>query len=515
MGQDRLSGTNDRSKPSLQTNDNEVVTMPLTVDLDGTLLLTDTLFESLAEHLRQRPIWALWQLLQLPFAIAKVKKRLTRNVDLNVEGLPVNEDVLAYCKRAKAVGREVWLVSAADQKIVDRVAARFGIFDRAIGSDGQTNNKGSAKARLLAREAPDGFEYVGDSPADYKVWKNAARSSHVGKGESRRRSIERMGVPVAHSFDRPKAGLRVWLKALRVHQWAKNGLIFVPAILAMRIVEPEILLKLVVAFPLLGLMASGTYILNDLLDLPADRAHRSKFKRPFASGRIKLWQGFVAAPGLILFGLVGGFIISPAFALTQLLYLVVTLAYSLYLKRSAVVDTIVLGFLYTLRLIMGAVLASVALTQWLLVFSMFLFVSLSLAKRHTEVLAKAQSGGGSVANRGYRAEDAGLTLGLGLSTATAAPLILVLYIIDSAWPSGVYKLPEVLWLAPVLISLWLMRVWLLANRGDLHDDPVVFAIRDPKSLITGAALVLTFATAAFASPDWFSNFDPQIMFGRR
>lgn len=515
MGQDRIIGATGRPDPDVQANDNDAVTMPLTVDLDGTLLLTDTLFESLAEHLRRRPFWTLWQLVQLPFGIAKVKDRLTKTVELDVDSLPVNEDVLAYCKRAKAGGREVWLVSAADQKIVDRVAARFGIFDRAIGSDGQTNNKGSAKARLLEREAPNGFEYVGDSPADYKVWKSAARASHVDKGEARRQSIEKMGVPVAHSFERPKAGLRVWLKALRVHQWAKNGLIFFPAILAMRIVEPEIFLKLILALPLLGLMASGTYILNDLLDLHADRAHRSKFKRPFASGRIKLWQGFVAAPTLILVGLVGGFIISPAFALTQMLYLVVTLSYSLVLKRAALADTIALSFLYTLRLIMGAVLASVALTQWLLVFSMFLFVSLSLAKRHVEVLAKAQSGGRYVANRGYRAEDAGLTLGLGLATATAAPLILVLYIIDSAWPSGLYKLPEALWAAPILLSLWLMRVWLLANRGELHDDPVVFAVKDVRSLIAGVALALTFLTAAVASPDWFANLDPEILFGRR
>ena len=515
MEQNHVSRAGGLPAPGVQTNDNDIVTMPLAVDLDGTLLLTDTLFESLAEHLRRRPLWALWQLLQLPFAIAKVKDRLTKNVELDVDTLPVNEDVLAYCKRAKASGREVWLVSAADQKMVDRVAARFGIFDRAIGSNGQTNNKGSAKARLLAREAPDGFEYVGDSPADYKVWRSAARSSHVGKGEGRRRSIEKMGVPVAHSFERPKAGLRVWLKAMRVHQWAKNALIFFPAIMAMRIVEPEIVLKLVFALPLLGLMASGTYILNDLLDLQADRTHLSKFKRPFASGRIKLWQGFVTAPALILVGLVGGFIISPGFALTQLLYLAVTLSYSLALKRAALADTMALSFLYTLRLIMGAVLASVALTQWLLVFSMFLFMSLSLAKRHVEVLAKARSGARFVANRGYRAEDVGLTLGLGLATATAAPLILVLYIIESAWPSGLYQLPEALWAAPVLLSLWLMRVWLLANRGELHDDPVVFAVKDWQSLIAGIALALAFIIAALASPDWFANLAPEALFGRR
>jgi hypothetical protein len=168
-------------------------------------------------------------------------------------------------------------------------------------------------------------------------------------------------------------------------------------------------------------------------------------------------------------------------------------------------DTIALSFLYTLRLVMGAVLASVALTHWLLVFSMFLFVSLSLAKRHVEVIAKAHKGDGLIPNRGYRVEDAGLTLGLGLATATAVPLILVLYIIESAWPSGLYSAPEALWAAPVLVSLWLMRIWLLANRGALHDDPVVFAFKDRQSLIIGAALALSFAIAAFLPADWFST----------
>ena len=258
------------------TNETTSIDMPLAVDLDGTLLLTDTLFEALAEQLRSRPVWALMQLVQLPFGIAKVKRRLTTNVRLEVDRLPVNQDVLSYCERAKASGRQVWLVSAADQDIVERVAERFGVFDRAIGSDGATNNKGSAKAQLLEREAPQGFEYVGDSPADHKVWRRAARASHVDKGEQRRRSIERMGVPVARSFDRPKAGLAAWLKACRLHQWAKNALIFFPAVLAMRITDPAVLLKLAIALPLLGIMASGTYILNDLLDLQADRAHRSK-----------------------------------------------------------------------------------------------------------------------------------------------------------------------------------------------------------------------------------------------
>lgn len=494
-------------------DDARTAPLPLAVDLDGTLLLTDTLFEALAEQFRRRPLWALGQLIRLPFAIASTKLRLTRDVRLQIDRLPVNEEVLAYCRRARAAGRPVWLVSAADQGVVDRVAARFGVFDRAIGSDGKTNNKGANKAQLLTREAPEGFEYLGDSPADYDVWRRAARASHVDKGPARTRAIEAMGVPVAHAFSRPPAGPGAWLGALRLHQWAKNVLILIPAILAMRITEPQLALKLVFGVAAMGLLASGAYILNDLLDLQADRAHPSKHRRPFASGRIKLWQGFAMAPLLMITGLAGGLLLSPAFATTQLSYLAMTLIYSLYLKRTALADTLALSFLYTLRLIMGAVLAAVALSQWLLVFSMFLFMSLSLAKRHVEVLQQRKAGHTHVSNRGYRAEDAGLTLGLGLATATAVPLILVLYIIDAAWPSGVYSAPEALWAAPVIVSVWLMRIWLLANRGELHDDPVVFAIKDPQSLLAGVAITISFLCAALLPSGFAYGFNLNSLYG--
>lgn len=474
--------------------------LPLVVDLDGTLLLTDTLFEAVADRMRTRPIRTLLQLALLPFNIAKGKARLQRGADLDVDTLPVNQDVLDYCREARAAGRPVWLVSAADQQTVDAVARRFGVFDRAIGSDGVTNNKSGAKARLLARELPDGYEYVGDSPADMKVWRGAKAASHVDGGASRTAAIKAMGVPVARTFERPKAGLGAWRKAMRMHQWAKNALIFVAPILALKFDDPQAMLLCVLAFPLLGLMASGTYIINDLLDLKADRHHHSKAKRVFAAGRIKLWQGFVAAPLLILTGFVGGLLLSPGFGALMLVYLVLTLSYSLALKRVPLLDTVLLGFLYTLRLIMGAVLTASLITSWLLVFSMFLFVSLSVAKRHVEVVRKAAAGETKIANRGYRAEDAPLTLALGLATAAACPIILVLYMIESAWPSGQYAWPEAMWAAPVVLALWLMRVWLLANRAELDDDPVVFAVKDPYSLVLGVVLATAFGLAVIGLP---------------
>lgn len=473
--------------------------LPLAVDLDGTLLLTDTLFEAIAGHMRTRPFWTLLQLVLLPFSIAKVKARLQRGADIDVDALPANQAVLDYCREARAAGRPVWLVSAADQEMADRLAARFGVFDGVIGSDGRTNNKAGAKAQRLRKAFPEGFEYIGDSPADIAVWRAATAASLVGGGAARRDTVERSGVRIARTFARPPARLKDWRKALRLHQWAKNALIFVAPLLAIK-TSAATLTACVIAFPLLGLMASGTYILNDLVDLTADRQHHSKRARPFASGKIKLWQGFLAAPSLILAGLAGGFMLSPPFALTMASYLVVTLGYSLLLKRVPLIDAVLLGFLYTLRLIMGGVLTGTAVTQWLLVFSMFLFVSLSMAKRHVEVVRKAAAGTTHLANRGYRAEDAPLTLGLGLATATATPVILVLYLIDSAWPSGAYAEPNALWAAPVVLSLWLMRVWLLANRAELDDDPVTFALKDPPSLALAAFLGLAFLFAAFGLP---------------
>jgi 4-hydroxybenzoate polyprenyltransferase len=473
---------------------------PLAVDLDGTLLFTDTLFEALAEHVRRRPVWTLWQMLQLPFGIARVKARLQSTARLDIDRLPVNDPVRRYCIEARNAGRQVWLVTAADQSVADAMAQHFTFFHRAIGSDGLINNKGEAKARRLSELAPEGFEYIGDSRADLKVWKHARAASLVGGGPGRRQAVEQMGTPVAAAFERPARGLGAWLRAMRLHQWIKNSLIFIPALLAMRITDPDVALTLFLALPLMGLVASGTYVLNDLLDLSADRGHPTKTGRPFASGQLKLWQGFMAAPLMILTGLTGGFLISTGFGLILLIYLGITLAYSFRLKRVALADTLVLSSLYTLRLVMGAVLAGVMLSQWLMVFSMFLFVSLSLAKRHVEVLRRIDAGERTLANRGYRAEDAGLTLSLGVASATVVPLILVLYILESAWPSGLYQTPEALWVAPIALSVWLMRVWLLANRGELHDDPVVFALKDPQSLMIGGILAAGMLAAVLLPP---------------
>jgi 4-hydroxybenzoate polyprenyltransferase len=470
---------------------------PLVVDLDGTLIKSDTLFEAFAESLRTRPLKTALMLLKLPLGIARFKAAMMRGHGIDLGVLPLNDEVVAYVRAEKAKGRPVWLVSAADQSVVDAIAARVGLFDCSIGSNGKINNKGARKADLLENLAPNGFEYIGDSKADMKVWEKSAAAAHVGGGKGRKRQIEQHGVTVTASFTSPNEGVKAWRKALRLHQWAKNAMMFVAPILGLRLFDVATFTSCLAGFACMGVMASGTYLLNDLLDLSADRHHHSKRRRPFAAGRLPLVQGLLAAPVLIAGGLVGGALISPVFGVTMAIYLATTLAYSFGLKRVPLFDTMILAFLFTIRLIMGGVLAGVAVTQWLLVFSMFLFFSLSLAKRHVEVLRKAEAGVTKSAGRGYEARDASLTLGLGLASATATPVILALYIIGEAGPSGLYSQPQFLWGAPVMLTMWLCRVWLLANRAELDDDPVSFAVKDPLSLAIGVGLAAFFAAAAF------------------
>ncbi len=259
--------------------------------------------------------------------------------------------------------------------------------------------------------------------------------------------------------------------------------------------DPAVILTVLAGMFALGLVASGTYILNDLSDLDADRAHPTKRNRPFASGTLSLSDGLVVGPVAILTGLIAGFALSPVFAGSLLVYLVMTLAYSWRLKRVALLDTMIIGGLFTLRIAMGGVLAGVTPSQWLLTFSMFFFFSLAPAKRHVELERNRQQKKQTIAGRGYHASDAILTLGLGLASAAASIQVLVFYLVFEAMPAGIYTATGFLWAAPVMIPLWLLRVWLLAHRGALDDDPVTFAVKDRTSLALGGLLALAMAAA--------------------
>ena len=473
--------------------------VPLVIDLDGTLLRTDLLLEGIIALLRRNPLMLLVMLLWLPRGRAFFKRRIAEGAVLDVATLPANAALLAHIEAQKAAGQEIVLATAADELMALRALRRFPVFDRVVASDGVRNLKGETKAAQLRAIYPQGFDYAGDAAADLPVWAAARRVIVVGASGSVLRAARRLGKPVQEFPAASRS--RALLKALRLHQWAKNALVFVPLVLGGRAGDPQAWGSASLAFLALGLVASASYLLNDLLDLSHDRAHWSKRERPLASGRLPIATGLAA----IVFGLAGGLAVAAwagAAVLTGVLaYLALTLTYSAWLKRVPMLDALTLGSLFSLRIAVGVAAVAVAWSPWLLTFSMFLFTSLSFAKRHTELRGAVRRGqAGPIAGRGYQPADEGVVLAFGIASGLASVVIFILYLANEAFRHAALAAPLALWSFPLILVLFMGRVWLLAGRDALHDDPVAFAVRDRPSLVLAGVAGLAFAVAAFGFP---------------
>ncbi len=467
------------------------LSVPLIVDLDGTLLSTDTLHESLLCFVRKHTGEA-WKVFGwISAGPATLKQQLAAALSKEeVEHLPTVVPLIELIEREARLGRKIVLATAADDSIARMVAERFGYFSEVLASDGKVNFKGHAKAAALTARFPNGFIYAGDSSADLRVWKAATAAVVVGHA-SLAKKASRVTKVVAEI--RP-ASLNFWVlrKALRLHQWAKNALIFVPFILGGKFFDLQSWVHATLAFVAFGLLASATYLFNDLWDLVEDRQHWSKRARPLASGRLPITSG-VLFLGLCGFGsLALGAALGPSALAVLAVYLAMSLAYSFRLKREPIIDVLMLAAMFSLRLALGMAVTSAAFSPWLMVFSMFVFLSLSLAKRQTEITRMITHGRKQTLGRGYHAEDGPLVLGLGLGSTMAAVLIMVLYLIEDAFPAGFYQHPSFLWGFPIVIFLFLSRIWLLCHRGELHDDPVAFALKDRVSLVYGATMTALF-----------------------
>jgi 4-hydroxybenzoate polyprenyltransferase len=399
---------------------------------------------------------------------------VTEAATLEVDSLPLNEGLVAYLREQKARGRRLALFSAADQRIASAVAAHLGLFAEAHGSDGAVNLSGPRKLeRIRERLGPD-FAYAGDAAVDQPIWQEARSAILVGDVARLEAGLD--GTPVEARFPAARGGIGAWLRALRLHQWGKNALVFVPVLLAGQTVGLATYLDALIGFLVLGLLASAGYVLNDLLDLPADRRHPTKRYRPFASAELSIGAGIAAVPVML--------------ALVAL--------YSLKLKRVPIVDVLTLAGLFTIRVLAGALLVPDPLSYWLLTFSMFLFLGLAMIKRYTELhaLLLARGEGAALAARGgYSTVDLPLLLATGLASAVAANVIFVIYLIDERFRADIYGHPERLWLIFPLFTYWLIRLWRLALHGRMHEDPVLFALKDRTSLLIGALVGLIVALA--------------------
>jgi 4-hydroxybenzoate polyprenyltransferase len=475
--------------------------VPLVVDLDGTLLRTDLLLEGVVAILRRNVLMLFWMLAWLPRGRAYFKRRVAERAALDFATLPANEELLAYIELQKTLGREIVLATAADELMARRIVERFPLFDRAVSSDGLVNLKGEVKARRLAALFPRGFDYAGNAAVDLPIWARAQRVILVETPAGVARAARAGGRPSEEFAAAPR--LRALAKALRLHQWAKNGLVFVPLLLGGLAGSAGAWAEAMLAFVALGLVASASYLINDLWDLPHDRAHWSKRHRPLASGRLPLATGLAAMVGGLALGLGLAALGGPALLAAVLAYLAVTLAYSFSLKRVPMLDALVLGSLFTLRLVIGVAAVGVAWSPWLLTFSMFLFTSLSFAKRHTELRGAVRRGRtGQLSGRGYRPADEPVVLAFGIAAGLASIVIFILYLANEAFRHAVLSAPLALWAFPPVLVLFMGRVWLLAGRDELNDDPVAFAVKDRPSLSLAAFAGLSFAVAAFGLPGW-------------
>jgi len=471
----------------------------LCVDLDGTLIRGNVLWECVLALLKTRPI----TLLQLPFWLlsgrAALKQKLAAQVQFDPARLAYRQQVLDLIREEKASGRRIALVTAADRGLAESIARYLDLFDEVHASDGEINLKGANKAAFLAQHfAETGFDYVGDSAADVEVWRSA-RAAYVVGTEARAGQAAAVTAVKGAILEPPAsfpASFGTWINAVRGHHWAKNLLLFLPLVLSHNLALKPVA-RTFVGFALFGFCASGLYILNDLLDLHSDRGHPWKKERPFAAGEISIPQGLLAAFLLLSVALGMGFLLDVPFGLALVGYAVLTMAYSLYLKKIALLDVFVLSGFYSFRILSGALISRTPLSQWFLAFSMFFFLSLAMAKRYSELLHAVDLVRAGNSGRGYHTGDRELLLSLGVGSSFSAVVIFSLYV-HSPEVRLLYSSPEFLFLLCPIVLYWLSRTWLMAHRGELKEDPVTLAIRDPVSY--GVAVASAAVIAASMVP---------------
>jgi len=468
--------------------------LALAIDFDGALFAGDSLVEALLKLLFSRPARLLLVLPALVQGRAAFKRAVTVAADIDPAHLPYRKEVLQLAAQARAEGAPVHLITEADQKIAERVADHLGIFDGAIGSDGARNLVGSAKAALLKEKFPGGFHYVGDSQKDRPVFATAERASIVASSEAKGRRLA-AGVADVATIKAKTATAKDWIKALRLHHWVKNTLLFVPVVLGQLYDDPKAILLASIGFLVFGFLASAGYLINDLADIDADRAHPRKRKRAIAAGRIRSTTAFALAAAMAVAGVAIVIYMDKDFALWAVTYLGLSLAYSVRLKREPLLDVFIIAGLFTIRLVAGMVILDQPISIWLTSFSFSLFASLAFAKRNSELARAVQRGDAAPKGRDYRLDDRHLLTAFGVSGAMTALVVMLLYFQFRAMQTGLYDDVEALYFTPLVLFSWLLRVWIRAYRGDLHDDPIIFALKDPASWAHAAIIAIIWQIA--------------------
>jgi 4-hydroxybenzoate polyprenyltransferase/phosphoserine phosphatase len=467
----------------------------LCVDCDGTLIHSDLLYESIL--LKVKSSWI--SILRLPFWLfrgkASFKERLARSVSPDFSTLPYNQKIIALLQRARDEGRTTVLVTAAPQQYAEGVARHLNLFDQVFATSNKTNLAGQNKAaRLIEAFGKGNFVYAGNSRADLPVWASSG-GAIVVSSSARLKAAAAKATSVIETIPAHEFSFRTWLRAIRVHQWLKNLLVFVPALAAHQITDLRVAPSAFLAFFGFCFCSSAVYVINDLLDLTADRLHPRKRKRPFASGELSVANGVAVVPVLLALAITISALLPLQFAGVLLIYFATTCLYSFWLKGQVIVDVMLLASLYTTRIIAGAAATSIIPSFWLLAFSMFIFLSLALVKRYSEIMLWRMEGKQQILGRGYQIEDAPALLSLGSSAGFSAVMVLALYV-NSVDVDYLYPNRQALWMTLPPLLYWISRVWLKSHRGEIHEDPVVFATRDKQSWLVAACIALAAWIAA-------------------
>jgi|KBSMisStaDraftv2_1062788.scaffolds.fasta_scaffold110433_2 4-hydroxybenzoate polyprenyltransferase/phosphoserine phosphatase len=478
-------------QPTAQTDSSPTASAPVVcVDLDGTLIASDLLWEPYIALFKRAPVTALRTIAALTRGRAEFKRRVASSIDIDASTLPYRSAVLDYLGQLHQQGAHLVLATASDERYARAVADHLGLFDELHASDGQTNLSGRHKAaKLVARFGPGGFSYVGNDWSDVPVWQAATDSTAVAPTAGLARHLASRQL-VSRTVGSNRQVVRGLFRGIRSYQWVKNLLVFVPLLASHRVDDFRLWFMSVLAFVAFSLCASAIYLANDILDIESDRRHPRKRFRPFAAGDVSIPAGV----GLSVVLLAAAFAVSVVglswkSAGVLLIYLVLTTSYSMALKSKPVVDVFLLTALYVLRVVAGGVATGIAPSSWLLAFALFFFLSLAFVKRFTELTAVD----GWLPGRGYGQLDAAWMHSIGTSAGFMAVLVLALYV-NSPEVGALYSRPQFLWLLCPILLFWFTRLWFRAGRGQLHDDPIVDAMKDPFGyLLVGAAAVMLVA----------------------
>jgi 4-hydroxybenzoate polyprenyltransferase/phosphoserine phosphatase len=469
------------------------IDVPLVVDLDGTLIRSDLLFESAFAHIGENPLRTLRLFTMLMGGKAALKAGIAAKTPIDVVHLPYDERVLALIENARGEGRKIYIASASNERYISAIANHVGADGFFASTDTENLSSHNKASRLVEVFGEMGFDYAGNARADLPVWAICRKGWAVSPAAAVRRALAASGADVA-IVESSGGAAKAWIKLVRVHQWVKNALVFVPLLTAHKF-EITALVAAIGAFFAFSFAASAVYLLNDLVDLEADRKHPSKKRRPLAAGTLPIQAALPVALLLVLIAFAVALAIAPLFAGVLLAYLALTTAYTFFLKRKMLVDIIALALLYTLRVIGGAAAISVPVSEWLLAFSMFIFTSLALIKRHVELVALVDADLPDPSNRNYRKSDLDIVATLAAAAGFNAVTVFALYI-SSETVRRLYHYPDALWLVCPILMYWLGRALMMAHRRMMDDDPIFFTLKDKNSLLALALVAAIMVVAA-------------------